>query len=235
MGKTKPNRRVGRPQAKGATSPAIKDDILAKTLELISMFGINNFSLKDVSLQAKVTPAAIYYYFPSKKELIQETLDKFVLPLFRELWDLIDQTEEPLLLISNFQTKILELATRCPWFIPLWIRELADTDKMVIREYLSQNLDQTFIPRFCQKIRLAQESNLINPDLQPEMVYISLFSNIFIPLLAADIWPQTWGFTISREKLLKHIFSFTLKGMLGNIPQEDDNTPKTPLNDPRQP
>jgi hypothetical protein len=109
---------------------------------------------------------------------------------------------------------------------------------MPAREYLSKNLKPDTIHKFCKKLRQAQETETINPDLLPEMTYISLFSAIFIPILAQKVWPVAWGFEIEDDKLVKHVSSFTLNGVFGNVPKKEKlsqdkiSTPdKTPEND----
>jgi AcrR family transcriptional regulator len=206
-------RQVGRPPALDPKLPKIKDVIMEKTIEVLSEQGLLHFSLKDVSRRAEVTPAAIYYYFQDKKRLAEETLDRYLLPVIREYWDVMDEVSDPSLMIRTLLRKILKASREFPWFLQLWSGELAD-DKQPLREYFTERARYSALLNFSQKIKKGQDEGLINPSLIPEILYFSLISTVYALVLARRNWEKVLGKEISAENLEKHIMAFALEGIL---------------------
>ncbi len=53
-----------------------KDQIVRATVECITKYGYNNFSMQDVARIAGVSKGIIHYYFLNKEELMMSVLDK---------------------------------------------------------------------------------------------------------------------------------------------------------------
>lgn len=53
---------------------ATKDVILFRAFSLFADKGFNGVSMRDLAKAVKITPAALYYHFPNKKSLFQETI-----------------------------------------------------------------------------------------------------------------------------------------------------------------
>jgi AcrR family transcriptional regulator len=64
----------GRP-AQGTGSDT-RDRILESALDLFSEHGYDKTSLREIADQVKVTKAALYYYFPSKQEILGALADR---------------------------------------------------------------------------------------------------------------------------------------------------------------
>ncbi|MDR1165901.1 MAG: TetR/AcrR family transcriptional regulator [Deltaproteobacteria bacterium] len=212
MSEKSKRRQVGRPPGNSTDKANLREDILKEALEILGEQGFTHFSLKNVSTRVGVTPAALYHYFANKNALIEETLGHFVLPVVYGLWELMDLEDDPVKMVVALMDRLIEIANSSPWFLPMWARELADPAQP-LRRYLTQNVDPQTIHRFCEKLRKAKENNIVNPDLLPDMLYISLFASIFIPLLSISSWTDSWGFDITPERLVAHIRSMTLKGV----------------------
>jgi AcrR family transcriptional regulator len=194
-------------------SPKIRDTILLKSIEVLSEQGLDGFSLKDISVLAEVTPAAVYYYFHDKKTLVEETLDRYLLPIIRGYWDIMDSNEDPAEMIKALLKAILWTTRESPWFLPLWSREIAN-DRQPMREYLTQRARLSALENFVRKIKKGQEEGVINPDLIPEILYVSMFSTIYIIILARKSWELIFGREVDQDSLEKHIVAFTLEGIL---------------------
>jgi AcrR family transcriptional regulator len=196
---------------------------LEQSILVLSEQGISSFSLKDVATRAKVSGALIYYYFHSKERLAEETLDRYMLPIVQGYWEIMDKEEDPVRMIASLQKSMLESARDSPWFISLWTRELA-SDSQPLRSYLMRKADRPALTRFAAKIRAAQERNALNPGLVPEMLYITLFSTVYVTLLARKNWEAVYGTEIPIERLEEHLRSFVMKGVLGD--RLDDGCPE---------
>lgn len=62
----------GRPQSDAGIS---RDVILAATLEMLEQTGSHGFSMRALATSLKITPMAIYHYFPSRTALMKELSD----------------------------------------------------------------------------------------------------------------------------------------------------------------
>ncbi|MDR2460246.1 MAG: TetR/AcrR family transcriptional regulator [Deltaproteobacteria bacterium] len=210
----KPKGRLpGRPPIKLKNCPTIKENILEKALEVLSQEGIRNFSLKEVSLRAQVTPAAIYYHFRSKERLVEETLETYLIPVTKSLMDIMDDIDDPILMIKSLQETLITTAIERPWFLLLWNQELANVEKPM-RNYLMKVTSKSHFLKFVKKIRKGQETGILNPDLIPEMLYMTIFSSFYIPFLARPIWEVFFETEIPIDKLFRHIQSASLKGIV---------------------
>jgi AcrR family transcriptional regulator len=197
---------------------------LEKAIEVFGEQGMENYSLKDVSLRAQVTPATIYYYFGNKQELIEQTVIRHVLPPLKSFWDTMEEVEDPVEMVRALQEKILEATLRYSWFAPLWSREFGSQGNP-LRTILRKHLDIDPIGKFCRKIRKGQEKGLINPGIIPEMLYVSIFGSVFIPVLAIPVWGSFFNVNVTIDALKKHIVSTALFGTLcpGVSPHLKDN------------
>jgi AcrR family transcriptional regulator len=208
-------RGVGRPPSRLYNDVKVKDTILAKSILVFSEQGLSNFSLKDISLMAEVSPAIIYYYFHTKEKLVEETLDTYLFPLIESYWVIMNNEDDPVELLKALQERMLEIATESPWFLPLWTREIAN-DRKPMREYLRRKADTKIFQKFAITVREGQANNLINPNLIPEMLFISLFSTMFISLLSRENWANIYDTEIPLPGLIEHIKSMMMDGILIN-------------------
>ncbi|MDR2350849.1 MAG: TetR family transcriptional regulator [Deltaproteobacteria bacterium] len=212
-------RHVGRPPTPPPDGPKIKDIILEKSIEVLSEQGITNFSLKDISTRAGVTPAAIYYYFHNKKELVLQTLEFYLVPLVKSYWDIMKNEEDPVKMVTSLQERMFEIATEYPWFLALWTRELA-SDSHPMRKFLKERMSEYSFLSFSEKIKKGQDDKLIHPDIIPEMLFISIFSSLYINLLSRHNWEMIYNIEIPVPNLLKHIKALTVRGIIHN-PEEE--------------
>ncbi len=66
----------GRPMSKQDLAHERKTQIINATIECISRYGYNNFSMQDVARIADVSKGIIHYYFLNKEDLMMAVLDR---------------------------------------------------------------------------------------------------------------------------------------------------------------
>jgi AcrR family transcriptional regulator len=66
----------GRGRPAQGTGSDTRDRILEAALDLFSEHGYDKTSLREIADQVKVTKAALYYYFPSKQEILGALADR---------------------------------------------------------------------------------------------------------------------------------------------------------------
>jgi hypothetical protein len=75
------------------------------------------------------------------------------------------------------------------------------------------------IKRFGARIKEAQQAGAVNPELDPLLMFNSLFALVMLPQAAAKMWQSIRGFpAIERETLQRHVTALLLGGM--NPPAE---------------
>jgi AcrR family transcriptional regulator len=79
-----------------------KDQIVRATLDCISKFGYNNFSMQDVARTAGVSKGIIHYYFLNKDDLMMSVLDKVANDIERVLQSDMEAIDDPLRKLEIF-------------------------------------------------------------------------------------------------------------------------------------
>jgi AcrR family transcriptional regulator len=226
---THDKRRPGRPSglAAEAGEPHIRDAILQETISLLSETGVVHFSLKEVSRRAGVTPAAVYYYFGSKKALLEETLDHFLIPIMRGFHQTMAESSGPAESVRALQEAILRSTREAPWFLPLWSREIASSNG-TLRDYMKSRMDISSFKAFIDSIRQGQRDHIVNEGILPEMAYLSIITGTLMPLLAHKSWSDAWNITFDPEVLERHIRTVVISGFLGEVAAAPPGSPDAP-------
>lgn len=73
-----------------------KGQIIAATIECISRYGYNNFSMQDVARIADVSKGIIHYYFLNKEDLMMAVLDRVAGDIEGLLNDVMNRTSDPI-------------------------------------------------------------------------------------------------------------------------------------------
>ncbi|MDD3207051.1 MAG: TetR/AcrR family transcriptional regulator [Erysipelotrichia bacterium] len=82
---------MGRP--KGSIS---KDRIISAVENLIAAKGVKNFSLRDVSTKANLSPGTIYYHYATKDELVFDVISRHIESLKEEYLQWLSRHENDL-------------------------------------------------------------------------------------------------------------------------------------------
>lgn len=207
------SRAVGRPQKDDTAS--VRDSLLDAAVELFSRNTVAATAIKAISTKAGATPAMVYYYFKNKEELIDAVVKERIMPRFYLIFSVIrDKHSDPLFMLDGVQERIIDMVGELPWFLPLWSREIIN-ESGILRQYVLKYIDKEAFNLFRLSIAKGQRDGVINRDLVPEMVFVSLISMTLIPLLTKDIWKDLAGVDSGKEAYLKHIRSFLLHGAGG--------------------
>ena len=72
-----------------------KNQIITATIECISRYGYNNFSMQDVARIADVSKGIIHYYFLNKEDLMMAVLDRVAGDIEGLLNEVMSRTNDP--------------------------------------------------------------------------------------------------------------------------------------------
>lgn len=209
-------RPLGRPHKAEPGDRGLRERIMEEAVKIFSRKGVAASSLKEISQAAGATPAVIYYHFESRENLVVEALDTHFLPLIERVWAVVDEKDDPLELITQMQKRLLANALEVPWFLDLWGREFANAGGS-LREYTARRLPPGIVRRMAVKIRKGQKEGRINPDLSPEMVYMSIIGETLIPLKALDSWTHHFEEGVELKTVIKHVSSMLAHGFKGKM------------------
>lgn len=211
----KKTKAVGRPSKEMAGERDLRDKIMEEAVVLFSRKGINSTSLKEISEAAGATPAVIYYHFQSREKLILETLDTYYLPLFKDVWAAVEESDDLLWIITEMQRRLIGHAINVPWFLSLWSREFVNIGG-ILWAYAPLRLPARILNSFIEKIRQGQREGKLNPDVSPEMLYMSILGETLIPLKGLSSWGLLFKNKIDIETIVQHVNSMLLYGLRGN-------------------
>lgn len=176
--KNEQSRRPGRPRGARADG---RTALLDAALHLFARQGVAKTSLNAIAREAGVTSAMLHYYFNSREQLLDVMIEERFLPLRAEILRSFNQyPESPALALQKTLERLAELADTHRWFAPLWLQEtLGQTNhlrnQMHARDANPQRNSATAI------IVRWQQENLINPQLEPTLIFTTLLSLILVP------------------------------------------------------
>jgi AcrR family transcriptional regulator len=201
---------VGRPPTVDDGEARIR--ILEAAIDTFAETGVAASSIKAISLRAGCTPALIHYHFTDKETLVGEALEIHVLPVMRRFWETADLGLKPADTLMEMVRRVLKSSKKTPWFLSIWSREVAN-EGGVLRSFLRDRIGHGAMARFREIVEAGQRDGTVNPDLSPELVYVSLISAACLPALGRVTWGRIFGRTITDQDLDKHVLGMVTQGL----------------------
>ena len=205
-------RRPGRPA--GAAKGTERRTLLLDTaLALFARWGIADTPLTMIAREAGVTPAMLHYYFNTREQLLDVLIEERFLPIrasFRNLFN--DQADDPVAALTALAKHFIDISVAHDWFAPLWIREIISESGMLKQRMEARYGDSQRNESLRSLLRWQQEGKL-NADLDPELIFISLFGLTFLPIAAAKRRHHAHVSPFNSEQLAKHVVALLLHGI----------------------
>jgi TetR/AcrR family transcriptional regulator len=176
-------KRPGRPLG-SARGPEQRSLLLDTALVLFARQGIADTTLAAIAREAKVTPAMVNYYFTSREQLIDGLIEDRFLPVKAALGGVFQKhPDDPVAAITELTQKFVEVATANPWFAPLWLRGIISHDGLLKqRMHARVGDDDQRAALLC--IKKWQRDGLLNAELEPALLFMSLMGLTILPLAA---------------------------------------------------
>jgi len=145
-----------------------KQLILESAQAVFAAAGYANAGTGDVARGAGVSPAAIYRYFPSKRELYLATL-RNAGPRLLDLWgERIPVAVDPLEVVRRLGMEYYDHAQGRSSYTRLWFQALGDVTDPEVRDTIAANfLDMLQV--ISSLIAGAQERGSARPDIDPRI------------------------------------------------------------------
>jgi len=208
-------RRRGRPSA--SAEGELRERLLDAATELFAERGIAAVSMAEIAAHVGVTSAMLHYYFKTRERLLDVVVEERFGRFIAAVSEGIDQgTDDPLAMVQDLVRRIIRLAEALPWLPSLWIKEIA-SDGGQLRERLINRLPTGIQKRFGESIAQAQKRGIVNPDLQPYLLFVSIIGLSLFPLAVAKIWKRfpTLG-QLGNEDVIGHATSLLTYGLAGH-------------------
>ncbi|WP_454052030.1 TetR/AcrR family transcriptional regulator [Clostridium sp. Marseille-Q7071] len=117
-----------------------KEIIIEKATKIIELKGVKNTSLSDISKECEISKGTLYYYYPTKDELIYDIADRHLKALTDQLVNWIETIEDessPEEILSTVYKSILSQEFRGKLHIYLISEALMGNKKL--EEYFKEN------------------------------------------------------------------------------------------------
>jgi TetR/AcrR family transcriptional regulator len=180
-------RRPGRPS--GAVSgPEQRNRLLDTAIMLFAKHGIVDTPLSAIAREAGVTPAMLHYYFKTRDQLLDVLIDERIQPRRAIIGEMFSMDEgDPVTVITRLAEKMMQTATEHPWFPSLWMREVF-SDNGVLRQRILKRHGKLHHQGAIDCIKHWQAEGRLNPDIEPNLVFISILGLTIMPLIAVSSW-----------------------------------------------
>jgi AcrR family transcriptional regulator len=183
--RTARRRRPGRPRAAEAN---LRERLLDAAIASFAADGVAAASMRGIASAAGVTPAMVNYYFGSKERLLDAFIAERLLPLVASLAAGIGAAgDDPRALIAAFVRGLYAAVERNPWLPTLWLREVIGVNG-TLRELLFTHISKQ-VPRvLAERFAKLQKQGVVNANLDPRLLVVSLVGLTLFPLAAEPIW-----------------------------------------------
>ena len=206
----KPGRRPGRPS--GAHGEQARAQLLDIALELFARQGIGETTLGAIAREAGVTPAMVHYYFKTRDQLLDMLIDERFVPLRAELGRVFnDPDAEPVDTLRAFVETLVATVEKHPWFAALWVREVI-SEGGLLRQRMAERFGDQHKERAIERIAEWQRDGKLNPDLEPSLVFVSLFGLTVFPL-ATSRWRGEGECALGSGQLARHVVALLMNGI----------------------
>lgn len=184
---------------------------MAIALDLFARQGIVETTLGAIAREAGVTPAMVHYYFKTRDQLLDVLIDERFGPLRNELGRaFVGGGTEPVDAFRAFAESLVATVEKNPWFAKLWVRE-ALSDGGLLRERLAQRFGDAHQKATIARIAQWQKEGKLNPDLEPSLLFVSLFGLTVLPL-ATSKW-RMGAHKVTSEQIARHAVALLTRGL----------------------
>lgn len=200
----------GRPPGGGDSRQAILD----AAVRVFLREGLNA-STRDIAAEAGVTQAALYHYFPGKKDLMREAAVG-ASQLFEPIGAQAVAEGEPEEVLRRLAETYLATFAR-PHVARLMATMLSAGMKMPggFLPMMAQRLQKGVVGPTVTYLEMLQKEGRIGPEVDPAMVGQMLFGTCFSYMMARYVLQAPWVQSIEPDALARQIAHILVCGMGG--------------------
>ncbi len=178
--------------------------------------GFAGSSLRQIALEAKVTPALAHYYFADKAALLEAVITDRVGPLVQGIAvDMAEAGPDPIAGLVAFVHSYTTTAVHNPWVPQLIVREVL-SEQGVLREAFAVRFASAMTSQLRKIIVRGQRAGTFRSDIRPAAAVMSLISLCVLPFIAAPLVTGVLGIQVDAahaESLANHHLKIFLDGI----------------------
>ncbi len=203
-------RTPGRPSI--GTDTDLREKILDAAALLFAEQGIAATSLRQIAEHAGATAAMVHYYFKSKDKLVDFLIEERFVPANSSLWETVSDEQSCRYIVEGLVERLIIVWMKSSWIPRLWLREFVNDDGL-LRTRLLPHLPLGHIQFLVQHIKREQLNGMINPDLEPRLLFLSILGLAFLPMAQVDLWKQLFSLELTPDVLKRHILALLHNGL----------------------
>lgn len=177
-----PPAKAGRPR-----KAASREQFLDAAVMLFSRQGVAATTLAHIAKDVGVTSAMVHYHFANRDQLLDAIAAERVMPFLDVMWGLItpESLTNPVKVLRDTAECIFDHCLRLPWLAPLWLADTA-SPKGELGQRVMQVIPVDKIKQLTAAIEAAQASGMLDPRLQPHMIFMSVVGAVLLPFATLD-------------------------------------------------
>ena len=199
----------------GQENPAARARLLDAAVHLFAEQGVAGTTVAEIAKRAGVTSAMVHYYFLTKDQLLDAVVEAKLIGQFIAFvaGGLDGNADDPVALAEGLVLRIVEASDRMPWLPPLWVREVI-SEGGALREKLIRRVDLSKPERFKACIAAGQKQGVVNPGLNPQLLFMSIIGLTMLPLSMAKSWDRIPLIgNVSKQDLTRHVVALLRHGL----------------------
>src|SRR5215469_2675468 len=196
------SRSIGRPRQ--GSGLGAREALLDAAVSLFAERGVAGTTMADIATRAGVTAAMVHYYFTDRDRLLDAVVEERLLRTITAVWSPVVEATEAVPMLRGLVRRILKAAEDMPWLPSLWLREVLSEGGQ-LRSRLLKRLPLGYIQHLIGAVASAQRRGLINPQLEPRLVFLSVLGLTLLPLATIRVWKEIPVLhQVSREDVARH-------------------------------
>ena len=199
----------------GSEGADVRERLLDAAVQLFAEQGVAGTAVAEIAAAAGVTSAMVHYYFKTKDQLLDAVVEgrlvgRFIAYIGTEM---VEGGDDPFALTCNLVAKVIEASDQMPWLAPLWVREVA-SEGGALREKLIRRVDTVKQARYRACIAAGQKRGEVNPDVQPQLMFLAIMGLTMLPLSVIHSWEKIPIIgKLTKKDLEKHVVALLMHGL----------------------
>jgi TetR/AcrR family transcriptional regulator len=199
----------------GLAGSDARERLLDAAVQLFSEQGVSDTTVAEIAARENVTSAMVHYYFKTKDQLldavvVERLIGRFIVFVSAAL---DGPTDDPLAMARQLVARIVQASDRMPWLPPLWIREVI-SEGGALRGKLIRRVNLEKQERFKGAIAAGQKRGVVNPEINPQLTFMSIVGLTMLPLSMAKSWDRIPIIgKLSKQDLERHVVALLMHGL----------------------
>jgi len=192
-----------------------RERLLDAAIDLFANRGIANTTVAQIAVAAEVTPAMVHYWFETREKLYDAIVEERLVPQVSAIWRPVDmQRESALEMVQGLLARMFRVTAEAPWLPSLWLREIIQVGGLLQARVLSRIPHELGLG-LRRKIAESQAHGEMNPQVDPNLIFISMLALVMLPQAAAQGWHKARSAQLpDRERIEAHVSALLMNGLM---------------------